>query len=351
MSEVHFGIVTVVKNDLVGLRRTRASLENQNYSNWTHVVIDGFSSDGTRDYLDKLSSENTLSISEPDSGIYQAMNKSLGLLPINSYVIFLNARDVLVDNWALDKSAEALAASDYPLWGCTTHEEISDSGLDWVCKLVSTPSIPNQLYAFGYRSHQAVVMKVSFIESLGGFDEKYRYASDWDLIAKALLNSLPCTWNYPLARFELGGFSSQNLLSAHLELREIRKTHLVRNFRQLFFDELWCSVYLFQFGYTNLLTPIVNLLLSRRSVQRRDPSERKKSRIDRYRDAFNLGSRNRFRFVSKIYKLFSYAFYTLRYIKHRFKSQLNLYFTLYLHKKLGINPYETSKSPQDSQNL
>jgi glycosyltransferase involved in cell wall biosynthesis len=325
-------------------------LENQNYSNWTHVIIDGFSSDGTRDYLDTLNSQNSVSISEPDSGLYQAMNKSLRLLPINSYVIFLNARDVLVDNWALYKSAEALAASGYPLWGCTTHEEISDSGLDWVCKLVSTPSIPNQLYAFGYRSHQGVVMRASFIENLGGFDEKYRYASDWDLIAKALSKSLPCTWIYPLARFELGGFSSQNLLSAHLELREIRKVHLVRNFRQLFFDELWCSVYLFQFGYTNMLTPIVNLLLNRRSLERSGLNERKKLRVDRYRVTFNLFNTNHFRFVSKIYKLLFYAFNTLQYFKHRFRSQLNLYFILYLHKKLGINRYETSKSLLDSQN-
>jgi|694.fasta_scaffold27296_4 glycosyltransferase involved in cell wall biosynthesis len=344
MSEIHFSIVTVVKNDLYGLLRTRASLENQSYQNWTHIVVDGLSHDGTREYIKTFPPENSVVTSESDSGIYQAMNKSLLMVPVKSYVIFLNARDVLVDNRALCEAAKALEANGFPLWGCTTHEEISESGAGWICKLVSVPSIPNQLYAFGYRSHQAVVMKASFLKDLGGFDERFKYAADWDLIAKALSKSLPCTWKYPLARFELGGFSSQNLLNAHMELREIRKSHLIKNLRQRFLDDLWCSLYLFHFGYTNKLTPIVNLLIGRDSIEKKNASKKRRLFLDQYWGLLKFREIDHLWNFSKPYKLWIRSFNLFRFYKFRFRAQLNLYFILYLHNKLRINEYEVNES-------
>lgn len=261
---IHFSVITVVKNDLKGLQKSRESLVSQKFKNWTHLIIDGLSNDGTLEYLKSLPKENVIYISESDLGIYNAMNKAWMLADPESYVFYLNARDIFTDDMSLSEASTMLEKSPGSNWGCTTHEEIAENGEGWVCKLVSPPSIQNQLYAFGYRSHQGVVMKTSFIKSLGGFDEKYRLAADWDLIAKAISAEAPLVWIHPLGRFQLGGESSIRLLEAHLELREIRRQHFVKHLRHRILDEIWCSVYLHFLGYRNFWTPINYLFESRK---------------------------------------------------------------------------------------
>jgi glycosyltransferase involved in cell wall biosynthesis len=253
----HFTIVTVVKNDLPGLKRSRASLEMQKYKKWLHIIVDGGSTDGTLSYLKKLPKENTLFISEPDNGIYDAMNKAWKLAQDDSFVFYLNARDEMTDPSSLSHASQALKASPNSNWGCTTHEEAFEDGSGWVCKLVSTPSIANQLYAFGYRSHQGVIMRKSLIEKLGGFDESYKIAADWDLIVQALLNSYPALWCQPMAKFELGGVSSRNMMDAHKELNHLRKKYLIRTNREKFWNYIWMGTYLRIFGYQNIFSRVI----------------------------------------------------------------------------------------------
>ena len=263
---MNFSVITVVRNDLEGLKKSRKSLEDQYFKNWKHVIVDGASTDGTIEYLKTLSVENTIFISEPDNGIYSAMNKGWKLCEKNSHVFYLNARDTFATEESLTQASAALSRNPLSKWGCTTHEEIAQSGEGWVCKLVSPPSVANQLYAFGYRSHQGVVMKASFLEEVGGFDEKYLLAADWDLIAKALKISNPTTWVYPLGRFELGGESSNHLLAAHIELMAIRRVHLNSKGIAKFADRIWCAIYLRELGYKNFLSRIILIIYPRHKI-------------------------------------------------------------------------------------
>jgi glycosyltransferase involved in cell wall biosynthesis len=255
----HFTIVTVVKNDLLGLKQSRASLEMQNYKKWTHLIVDGASTDGTLDYLKELPQKNTSYISEADNGIYDAMNKAWQLADDNSFVFYLNARDKMTDQNSLSYANEALKDSPGSNWGCATHEESYQDGSGWVCKLVSPPSVQNQLYAFGYRSHQAVVMRRSFIKQLGGFDQKLKIAADWDLIVKAMLAEAPATWIHPIAKFELGGMSAGRMQEAHSELRELRFKYLKMSPKNRVLDFIWCTIYLDYFSYRNYLTIIIKV--------------------------------------------------------------------------------------------
>jgi glycosyltransferase involved in cell wall biosynthesis len=265
---IHFTVITVVKNDLVGLRKSRNSLNQQQFKNWTHLIIDGSSKDGTLKYIKSLPKENTIYVSESDTGVYNAMNKAWKMSDPESYMFYLNARDVFTDPTSLYEAAKALKLSPGSNWGCTTHEEINEDGGGWVCKLVSPPSIPNQLYAYGYRSHQAVVMKTSFIQSLGGFDETYKIASDWDLIAKAINKEVPLVWTHPIVRFELGGMSSSRLLEAHMELREIRKKYFGKSLKWRFMDTIWCAIYLKYFGYKSNWHLVPNFLSRKKNVSK-----------------------------------------------------------------------------------
>ncbi len=269
MKKIHFSVVTVVKNDLAGLMRSRESLEMQQYRNWTHIIIDGGSTDKTISYLKKLPQENTIFISEADNGIYDAMNKGWQKAEEDSFVFFLNARDVMTDSKSLTYARTAMAGNANPNWGCTTHEESYEDGSGWVCKLISHPSVHNQLYAFGYRSHQAVIMKKSFIENLGGFNESFNVAADWDLIVRAILSEEPVMWKQPLARFELGGMSSGRMLEAHLELRKLREEYLKLRLMRRIVDDLWCAIHLHLFSYRNYWTPLLKIIFFKEKRVRR----------------------------------------------------------------------------------
>ncbi len=283
---IHFTVVTVVKNDLVGLMRSRESLESQRYKKWTHVIVDGGSTDKTLSYLKKLPKENTIYISEPDNGIYDAMNKGWRLAEDNSFVFFLNARDVMADPKSLTNARISLNADMDSNWGCTTHEEINEDGTGWVCKLISPPSVTNQLYAFGYRSHQAVVMRKAMIEKLGGFNENFKIAADWDLIVRAINFENPTLWKQPLARFELGGMSSGRILEAHLELKKLRRDYLKPSFTTRIVDDLWCAIYLHIFNFRNYWTPLLHIAFPRHRITKR--RHRKTRRINFYLDLLGV---------------------------------------------------------------
>jgi glycosyltransferase involved in cell wall biosynthesis len=257
-----FSIITVVRDDLEGLKISRESLISQTYGQWMHIVIDGSSTGETLDYLRSLSEQNTVYLSELDNGIYSAMNKGWKLALANSFVFYLNARDKFTSGDSLANANHELKMHENAQWGCTTHEEINRDGSGWICKLVSEPDIRNQLYAFGYRSHQAVVMRASLIKELGGFNEKYRIAADWDLIVRAILHSKPAEWQKPLAVFELGGESSMKMIEAHRELMELRKIYLPRTISIVFYEYLWRAIYLRSLGYVNIFTPIIKLTLA-----------------------------------------------------------------------------------------
>ena len=332
----HFSVVTVVKNDLEGLVSSRESLELQNYTNWIHIIIDGASNDETLKYLKTLPRKNTLFISEADTGIYNAMNKALTVANPESYIFYLNAGDVLADSNSLFIANQSLGTNEMTNWGCTTHEEVEQNGDGWVCKLVSPPSVENQLYAFGYRSHQGVVMKAKFIKRLGGFDEQYKIAADWDLIVRALKVETPKVWFHPLARFQLGGLSSLKILDAHMELRELRSRYLLQNVFDKIIDDLWCSIYLDFCGYTNYFTKILSLF--NYLIKKLRPE---KSKL--YKELIHFGSSysgSRFPVVYQTAEeIIKFSLKINTALIYHFRQQLNIY----LHKKLKIAPFAGEK--------
>lgn len=339
---IHFSVVTVVRNDLEGLIKTRESLEKQNYTNWLHIIVDGNSTDGTKNYLKSLPEANTLYVSEYDSGIYSAMNKGWQMAPSGSFVFYLNARDVFASYQSLKFCAGAMISDSEKSWGCTTHEEINEDGTGWVSKLVSPPSIPNQLYAFGYRSHQAIVMRREFINSLGGFDESLLIAADWDLIVKALLKEDPVMWTFPLARFEVGGFSSQRILEAHEELYKLRKIYLLKDSSSYAFDYLWRSLYLFEIGHRTMIGKLLQPIFKFQKKNRGDSFFRRNYRKVFLKEHGKLVRRAPTRLRRNI--LMVIGFLNFQILRH------NLFYTMgrKIRQRLKLNEFE---APQNSTNI
>ena len=322
--DIFFSIVTVVKDDLIGLKKTRQSLENQDYKKWRHIVIDGDSGQETQRFLRSLPTVNTFYVSEPDSGIYGAMNKAWKFADHRSFVFYLNAADVFTDSNSLLEASVALKRNSYPSWGCTTHEEIQEDGDGWVCKLVSPPSVANQLFAFGYRSHQAVVMKAEFIAQLGGFDESHKIAADWDLIVRAMLVAKPTIWLHPLVVFQLGGLSQANMLLAHQELRGLRRIYLGQSLKQNVLDYLWQNMYLRYFGYSSIISPLFNIFFP---LNKKNNKISEKKSVRAFKGGFGLG----------IYPRILGLFPNFSRVNHR--KDVRFWILRRLNRALGINEY------------
>ncbi|WP_119680511.1 glycosyltransferase family 2 protein [Indioceanicola profundi] len=100
-------IVTVSFNNLDGLNRTIRSVADQTFRDYELIVVDGGSTDGTRELLDRLRPLVHQAVSEPDKGIYDAMNKGVRMAR-GEWIIFMNAGDLFADDTVLAASSSVL---------------------------------------------------------------------------------------------------------------------------------------------------------------------------------------------------------------------------------------------------
>lgn len=109
---INFNIVTINWNNLPGLVATYKSLNEQAYKNYRWIVIDGASKDGSLDWLESLNNEKAEITSQPDKGIYDAMNKGLlKALESPGYTLFLNSGDTFANTEVLEQVSAAIQSS------------------------------------------------------------------------------------------------------------------------------------------------------------------------------------------------------------------------------------------------
>jgi hypothetical protein len=223
-------IVTVVKNDELGLNRTCESLCRQS-RHANYLIIDGASTDGTQalglSWAEKL---NGRFISEVDQGPYSAMNKALGLLEREDYVWFVNAGDLLPSDTTTEYVLERIN-KEPPVWGfgsCIIAER--DGTIRKQTKVIR-PSVERIAYGQTPICHQTVVAKVGAIRELGGFDVNYRIAADFKLNLLMAQRFEPEIWDRPIAIYSAGGISDTNLQRTRSEQILVRREVLQRDRR------------------------------------------------------------------------------------------------------------------------
>ena len=112
-----FSVITINYNNLSGLRNTFASVVHQTFPSFEFIVIDGESTDGSKEFILANESKVNYWISEKDSGVYHAMNK--GIQQSNSaYLIFLNSGDCFASEDVLLRVKEAYSNHSDILYGC-----------------------------------------------------------------------------------------------------------------------------------------------------------------------------------------------------------------------------------------
>ena len=215
-------IVTITYNAEAVLQRTLDSVSSQTYRDIEHLIIDGASKDGTMDLVSRYKVRDlpyeVRVVSEPDKGIYDAMNKGLRLAT-GEYIVFLNAGDTLHDEKTLDMVASSLqpaANSQQPavIYGDTN---IVDDEGHFLRK--RHLSVPDNLTWRSFKQgmlvcHQAFYARLDIARDIP-YDLQYRHSADVDwcirVMKEAERRHLPLVRvQGVVADFLDGGDSSKN---------------------------------------------------------------------------------------------------------------------------------------------
>lgn len=189
---IKFTVITVCYNASATISQTIASVLGQSYAEMEYIVVDGNSSDATTYILQSIKDERMKFISEPDSGIYNAMNKGLRMAS-GDYLIFLGADDTFYDNEVLTKVADKIKTGDDVVYGNVM--------------LRKRQRLYNGAFSrwtWGHRniSHQCIFYPRS-VYTHYSYDERFRSVADWDYNLRLLSDGISfryitetiCTFN------------------------------------------------------------------------------------------------------------------------------------------------------------
>ena len=237
-------IVTVTKNSEKYLEENIESLSNQTFRNFEHIIIDGKSTDNTIAIIKKNSDKIDKWISEPDQGLYYAMNKGINI-STGEIIGILNSDDIYFPN-ALE---------------IVNNYFSTDNKLDFLFGTVQKHKLmhgyfPEKIkWTFGFYTTHSVgfFIKRSSQFKVGLYDTQYKFSSDYDLfyrlIVKEKMRGTSTKKNEILGKFRRGGLSSQiKYLDFLRENNKIRINNgqniffvyfifilrLIRNFKNIF---------------------------------------------------------------------------------------------------------------------
>lgn len=214
-------IITVVYNNLPGLKKTALSIEKQVCRNFEWVVVDGGSNDGTVEWLEGLSPKfNFVWVSSADDGLYDAMNKGIELSSGTHY-IFMNGDDCLADDFVLEKLSKVISRESSAALIYGDSIDLDKSGLEHYRHARNISSIGRGMLT----QHQAIVFAKDALGSMRYDYQSFPLSADYDLISKIIYKCDPSQVvkvNFAICTYQLGGLNEQ------LRLRAIKEDFLIR---------------------------------------------------------------------------------------------------------------------------
>ncbi len=218
-------IITVNRNNAIGLQRTMESVFKQDYKAFEYIVVDGASTDESVKIIQSFnpSALQLYSwISESDNGVYEAMNKGIRMAT-GEYLLFLNSGDYLVNEKVLENVLSKDHSADFLCGRCN----ISDKG-----KVIHTTNPPRtvtfgSLYNGGL-AHQSTFIKKELFKKFGFYREDFQYNADIEFWYKSIILGGATTQktNAIVSDYNLDGISlTQNKSETFLKEHEIILSH------------------------------------------------------------------------------------------------------------------------------
>lgn len=225
-------VITVTCNSLPALQKTVESVCHQDYPDLEYIIIDGASQDGTAAFLKENGDRVTAWVSEPDNGIYEAMNKGVRLAT-GDYCIFMNAGDLFVHHRVLSRVSRHLGKADFVLG--------NEIVLDEWDRIIGYYSSRNGYTLYNLLTsstcHQASLIRRNVLIE-HPYDEHLRLVSDWKFILERYLegNFIFKEINLDVCFFRTGGATER-----YLETGTLERSSVLRQYPA--YESIWSKPY------------------------------------------------------------------------------------------------------------
>lgn len=208
-------IVTVVFNGARYLEEALRAVAGQTYTPLEHIVVDGGSTDGTVEILRRHDNSLAYWVSEPDSGIYDAMNKGVNLVSDSeSYVLFANADDSLYSPEAIERAISASGGEDL-VYGRMVLTDDRIAGI--AGRRVELDDLARQTLC-----HPSTFVRRKVFDSVGRFDTSYSIAADYDHIVRCFAAPVSTRFvDVIVSRMRMGGRSEQQFMLSCRERKDV----------------------------------------------------------------------------------------------------------------------------------
>lgn len=271
-------IITINYNDAAGLKKTLDSVAMQTCADFEHIIVDGASTDGSVDIICQYADSQAIRrqgneatrqvvwLSEPDTGIYNAMNKGVRMAS-GEYLLFLNSGDVLVDENVVYDFIASDKREDIVAGGTLL-------GVDERLPKYPPEVLTYELFVTDSLMHAATFIRRELFEQYGLYNEQHRIVSDWEFFVKVLVNN-NCTYttiDRLISLFDTTGISNQ---SSHSTLHEQERREVIDRYMPRLipvYDELVekrkiCEEY--QFLKNGRLGWVIKLCLKLKSMKQK----------------------------------------------------------------------------------
>ena len=228
-------IITVCYNSAKTIEDTLKSVQSQSYPDIEYIVIDGGSKDCTNDIVLKHKDIVSVHISEPDNGLYDAMNKGIELAT-GDIIGVLNSDDIFTDKYVVQKLADSIGYHDgiYGDVGFYAEYDFSDKKRHY-----SSKGFTKEKFSRGIMpAHPSFYVRKDCYEKAGLYRTDFKIASDFDMVLRIF--SLPNTsFTYlgeEIVKMRLGGVSTSGLMSNYILNKEILKSCKIHGIKANWFS-------------------------------------------------------------------------------------------------------------------
>ena len=220
-------IITINRNNADGLEKAMQSVLSQTCTDYEYVVVDGASTDGSVAVIERMAptfGDRLKWVSEPDKGIYNAMNKGIGMAT-GEYIQILNSGDSLVSPEVVDKMYVALEKSGHPsiLYG-NMLKDFPDGHVHRDKGFEGEDITLLGLY-IGTLNHSPAYIKRSLFDKYGPYDESLKIDSDWKWYLQAIVfgEEKPVYADIDVTLFDMTGISETNTALTKAERAQVLK--------------------------------------------------------------------------------------------------------------------------------
>ena len=226
-------VVTVVLNDSQGLMKTINSVLSQNYKNIEYIIIDGGSTDETKKLLIEYKEKVSFILSEPDNGIYDAMNK--GIKHANGmWINFMNAGDVFFNDDTIKNVVERITG-DYDIIYGHANLVRKNGSVD----LQKASERLDEIWKRMQFCHNSLFAKATCLKE-HMFNITYRIAADCEFVVWCYKNNKALKYiDLVICKYQTGGFSEVNKI-----LRLLDRWHILLKYKVI--DETSLNKYFFK---------------------------------------------------------------------------------------------------------